>query len=83
MEIFNTSPKKGDASVMLAHAYIAALLNSGADPLDLAAAEAMLLAHPVDSGDLVAGKNADPDRAVALAIMEALQGFNESAECVL
>jgi hypothetical protein len=83
MEIFNTPPKKGDASVMLAHAYIAALLNSGADPADLAAAEAMLTAHPVDSGDLKAGKNADPDRVVALAIMEALQGFNESAECVL
>ena len=83
MEIFNTPPKKGDASVMLAHAFIAATLNSGADPGDLAAAEALLITHPVGSGDLKAGKNAHPDRAVALAVMEDLQGYNESAECTL
>ena len=83
MEIFNTPPKKGDASVMLAHAYIASVLNPGANPGDLADALAMLTAHPIDSGDLKAAKNADPDRAVALAIMEDLQFFNESAECPL
>lgn len=83
MDIFNTPPKKGDASVMLAHAYIAAVLNTGANPSDVADAMAMLAAHPIGSGDLKAGKNADPDRAVALAIMEDLQYFNESAECTL
>lgn len=83
MEIFNTPPKKGDASVMLAHAFIAATLNSGADPGDLADAVALLTAHPVGSGDLKAGKNAHPDRAVALAVMEDLQSYNESAECTL
>jgi hypothetical protein len=83
MEIFNTSPKKGDASVMLAHAYIAAVLNTGADAGDLADALALLTVHPVGSGDLTAGKNAHPDRAVALAVMESLQGFNESSECPL
>jgi len=83
MEIFNTPPKKGDASVKLAHAYIAAVLNNGAIPVDLANAKAMLELHPIGSGDLEAGKNADPDRAVALGIMEALQAFNESAECQL
>jgi len=83
MEIFDTPPKKGDASVMLAHAYLAALLNNGAEPVDLADASALLELHPIGSGDLEAGKNADPDRAVALAIMEELQAFNESAECQL
>ncbi len=83
MEIFNTSPKKGDASVMLAHALIAATLNSGADPGDLADADALLTVHPIGSGDLTAGRNAHPDRAVALAVMEDLQGYNESAECTL
>jgi hypothetical protein len=83
MEIFNTAPKKGDASVMLAHAYIAAVLNTGADAGDLADALVLLTAHPVGSGDLTAGKNAHPDRAVALAVAESLQGFNESTECPL
>jgi hypothetical protein len=82
MEIFNTAPKKGDASVMLAHSFIAATLNTGADPADLAAAFAMLTTHPVGSGDLT-GKSKDPDRAVALAIHEDLQDFNESTECSL
>jgi len=83
MEIFNTPPMKGNASVMLAHAYIAATLNTGADPGDLAAAAAMLTSYPVGSNALKAGKNANPDRAVALALMEDLQGFNESTECSL
>lgn len=83
MEIFNTSPKKGDASVMLAHAYMAATLNTGADAGDLADALALLTAHPVGSGDLQAGKNAHPDRAVALAVMEDLQDFNETDVCTL
>jgi len=82
MEIFNTAPQKGDASVMLAHAYIAALLNTGADPGDLADALALLTAHPVGSGDLIAKKK-DPDRALAIAVMENLQDYNESAECTL
>ncbi len=68
---------------MLAHAYIAAVLNTGGNTSDLANALAMLEAHPIGSGDLKAGKNADPDRAVALEIMENLQFFNESAECTL
>lgn len=83
LEIFDTPPKKGDASVILAHAYIAAVLNSGADPDDLADAEALLIAHPIGSGDLEAGRNAHPDRATALAVASDLQAFNESAECPL
>lgn len=82
MEIFNTAPQKGDASVMLAHSFIAATLNTGADPADLAAAQAMLMAHPVGSGDLIA-KAKHADRPAALALHEALNGFNESAECTL
>jgi len=82
MEIFDTAPQKGDASVMLAHAYIAAVLNSGADPGDLAAALALLTAHPVGSGDLIAKKK-HPDRALAIAVADNLQAFNESAECTL
>lgn len=82
MEIFNTAPQKGDASVMLAHSFIAAMLNSGADPAYLAAAEAMLNLHPVGSGDLIA-KAKDPDRPDAIAIHDALNAFNESAECTL
>jgi len=73
MEILWTEPSKGNASVILAHAYIAAVLNTGADAGDLADAAAMLAAHPVGSGDLKAGKNAHPDRALALAIAENLQ----------
>jgi len=46
-------------------------------------AKALLELHLVGSDDLKAGKNADPDRAVALGIMEALQAFNESAQCQL
>jgi hypothetical protein len=83
LEIFYTAPKKGDASVILAHAFIAATLNTGADATDLADALAMLLDHPIGSGDLQAGRNAHPDRAVALSIAENLQTFNESAECTL
>lgn len=82
MEIFNTPPEKGDASVMLAHAYIAALLNSGADAGDLADALVMLTAHPVGSGRLEAKKK-HPDRPVAIAIHDDLNAFNESAECTL
>jgi hypothetical protein len=83
MEIFDTSPKKGDASIMLAHAFIAAMLNTGANAGDLADALALLTAHPVGSGDLTAGKHADPDRAVAIDVMESLQDFNESSDCPL
>jgi len=83
MELLNTSPKKGDASVLLAHAFIAAILNTGADAGALADAEAMLNAHPVGSGDLKAGKNADPDRPIAIDQAGALQTFNESEECSL
>lgn len=82
MDIFYTAPKKGDASVMLAHSFIAAMLNTGADPAYLAAAEAMLLAHPVGSGDLIA-KAKDSDRPMAIAIHDVLNAFNESAECTL
>lgn len=83
LEIFGISPKKGDASIILAHAYIAALLNTGAPADKLADAEALLLAHPVGSGDLKAKKHADPDRADALEVAALLQAFNESAECSL
>ena len=83
IEILKTAPKKGDASVILAHAFIAATLNTGADVTDLADAEALLIAHPIGSGDLKAGKNADPDRAVAIDLAEDLQAFNESGECSL
>lgn len=84
MEILHTSPKKGDASVILAHAYIAATLNSGA-PMDaLNDALTLLMAHPVGSGDLEAkGKNTDPDRGQALGVAAILQEFNESLECPL
>ena len=83
LDILGTAPKKGDASVILAQAFIAATLNTWADATDLANAEALLNAHPVGSGDLKAGKNADPDRAVAIALAEVLQAFNESGECFL
>jgi hypothetical protein len=84
IEILTLAPRKGDASIMLAHAFIAASLNSGAPAADLAQAEALLLAHPVGSGDLQAkGKGSHPDRQVAIARADALQEFNESAECPL
>ncbi len=83
LEVLNTPPKKGDASIILGHAFIAATLNTGADAGDLTAAENMLIAHPVGSNDLKAGKHADSDRAVALGMAEALQEFNESGECSL
>jgi hypothetical protein len=83
MEIFGIQPKNGDASIILAHAYLAAVLNTGAPAADLAVALALLTAHPVGSGDLTAGKNAHPDRARALAVAARLQDFNESAECGL
>jgi hypothetical protein len=84
LEILHMAPKKGDASILLAHAFIAATLNSGAPAGDLAAAEALLMTYPVGSGALQAkGKNTNPDRAVALALAGLLQEFNESAECTL
>jgi hypothetical protein len=67
----------------LAHAYIAAILNTGAPAADLATALALLTAHPVGSGDLVAKKKAHPDRAQALIVAGLLQAFNESATCGL
>ncbi len=81
LQIFGLPPSNGDASIILAHAYIAALLNTGAPAADLAAALALLTAHPVGSGDLKAGKNAIPDRAAALQVAASLQAFNESATC--
>ncbi|HEX9669677.1 MAG TPA: hypothetical protein VGC93_09355 [Thermoanaerobaculia bacterium] len=83
LQIFGISPKQGDASIILAHAYLAAVLNTGAPAADLAAALALLTAHPVGSKDLVAKKNAHPDRALALAVAASLQAFNESATCEL
>ena len=83
LQIFNEPPRRGDASIILAHALIAALLNSGADPGLLAAADALLVAHPVGPMSLKAGRHADPDRAVALDLAEQLQAFNESTECTL
>ena len=83
LEILGIAPKNGDASIILAHAYIAAALNIGAPAADLAQALALLTAHPVGSGDLRAKKNAHPDRALALAVAGSLQAFNESAECGL
>lgn len=83
LQIFGSSPKQGDASSILAHAYLAAVLNTGAPAADLAAALGLLAAHPVGSGDLVAMKNAHPDRALALEVAASLQAFNESATCGL
>lgn len=83
LEILGISPKKGDASIILAHAFIAATLNTGAPAADLASAMTLLLNHHVGSNDLVAGKHADPDRAVALGLVASLQAFNESTECPL
>ena len=83
LQILWTPPSKGDASVTLAHAYIAAVLNSGAPAGTLADAEVMLSTYPVGSGDLKAGKDALPDREVALDLAEMLQQFNESVECSL
>ncbi len=36
IQILNEAPRRGDASIILAHALIPALLNSGADPVLLA-----------------------------------------------
>lgn len=83
LEIFGISPRRGDGTIILAHAYIAALLNIGAPSDVLAEALALLEAHPVGSMDLVAGKNAHPDRAEAIMVAESLQAFNESTECSL
>lgn len=84
LEILRTPPKQGDASIILAHAYIAASLNTGASASDLNTARTLLEAHPVGSGDLTAkGKATHRDRARALAIASALQAFNESGECSL
>ncbi|MBI4203177.1 MAG: hypothetical protein HY532_08715 [Chloroflexi bacterium] len=84
LEILGESAEKGDASVLLAHGFIAATLNSGADATLLTDAEAMLTAHPIGSGDLQAkGKNTHADRAMALGLAEQLQAFNESLECPL
>ena len=83
LEIFGISPQNGNATIILAHAYIAAVLNTGAPPVVLASALALLTAHPVGSQDLVAGKNANPDRATALGVAAALQAFNESTTCSL
>ena len=83
MQIFGIQPKHGNATILLAHAYIAALLNTGAPAADLAAALALLTAHPVGTNDLNAGKNASPDRALAIAVASRLLDFNESAECSL
>jgi hypothetical protein len=83
MQIFGIQPKSGNASIILAHAYIAAVLNTGASPADLAAALALLTAHPVGTTDLNAGKNAHPDRALALEVAARLQAFNESTTCGL
>jgi hypothetical protein len=83
LQIFGIAPQHGDASIILAHAYLAAVLNTGAPAADLASALALLTAHPVGSGDLVAKKNADPDRALALTVAASLQAFNESATCGL
>lgn len=84
INILKRAPKKGDASIMLAHAYIAAKLNTGAPNDLLVDAEAMLTAHPVGTRDLESkGKNSHPDRALAIAAADALQLFNESMECPL
>ena len=83
LQIFGIPPKQGDASIHLAHAYIAAALNTGAPATELANALALLTAHPVGSSHLVSGKNAHPDRAMALALAAVLQAFNESTECSL
>lgn len=83
LQILQTAPKNGNASVMLAHAYIAAKLNTGANAADLVAAEALLALHPIGSNDLVAKKNANPDRAPAITLAGTLQTFNESLDCTL
>jgi hypothetical protein len=84
LEILRTPPKQGDASILLAHAYIAASLNTGASASDLNAARALLEAHPIGSGDLTAkGKATHRDRARAIAIASALQAFNERGACSL
>ena len=82
MEIFGLAPKNGDATLILAHAYIAALLNTGAPAAAMADALALLTAHPVGSEDLIA-KNKHADRDAALAAAQALQTFNESTTCAL
>jgi len=82
IEVLWTSPKKGDAWFILAHQYIAAYLNTlaGADDTDVSDemddAWDILMDHDPD-GDLKAGKNADPDRAVALDLAGTLGAFNE------
>lgn len=83
LQILNEAPRRGDASIILAHALIPGLLNSGADPVLLADADALLQAHPVGSNSLRAGRNAHPNRALALELASLLQDFNESTECTL
>ncbi len=84
MEILWMSPKRGDASVILAHAFIAATLNTGAPTASLADAMVLLSLNPIGSGNLQAmGKRTDPDRGAALDVADILQAFNESLECTL
>jgi len=83
LQIFGISPKKGNATLILAHAFIAAKLNTGAPAADLAQALALLTTYPVGTTALQAKKNNNPDRATAIAVALSLQTFNESAECSL
>lgn len=83
MELLWMSPKKGDASILLAHAFIAAKLN-GAAADSLVDAMALLNANPVGSGNLQAkGRNTSTARGAALDVADILQAFNESEECSL
>jgi hypothetical protein len=84
IQILWTPPKNGDASIILAHALIAAVLNTGAPVGTVADAADLLETHPVGSGDLEAkGGDTHPDRQVALDLAGILQEFNESLECPL
>jgi hypothetical protein len=85
LQILQTPPKRGDASLILAHQWIAAKLNTGAPPAALAAGEALLNDHPIGSGTLRARGThvADGHRAEALSLAATLDTYNNSLVCIL
>jgi hypothetical protein len=85
IELLETPPQ-GDASLILAHALIAAMLNVafGAEvPADVAAAldaaQAWLIANRDTDGRLPFGITGGPERAEAIAISEVLNAYNEGS----
>jgi hypothetical protein len=85
IELLETPPQ-GDASLILAHAVITAMLNVaiGAEvPGDVAAAldaaQAWLIANRDTDGRLPFGITGGPERAEAIAISEVLNAYNEGS----